>query len=92
MVADPVEHCLWRMDCRQATGMEVGTLATVNFTVPNQEQAALLYEMGIDPDGYAIMTDNEDAMTARHLKTRHDIFISKNRRVAQNDNQRKGTT
>lgn len=67
-------------------------MATVGFTVPNQEQAALLCEMGIDPDGYAIMTDNEDTMTARHLRTRHDIFISKNRRVAKNDNQRKGTT
>lgn len=43
-------------------------------------------EMGIDPEGYAIMTDNEDTMTARHLKTRHDIFISKNRRVKR-DNQ-----
>lgn len=67
-------------------------MATVSFTVPNQEQAALLCEMEIDPDGYAIMTDNEDTMTARHLRTRHDIFISKNRRVAKNDNQRKGTT
>lgn len=63
-------------------------MATLNFTVPNQDQAALLREMGIDPDGYAIMTDNEDTMTARHLKTRHDIFISKNRRVVKNDSQR----
>ena len=62
-------------------------MATVNFTVPDQEQAALMREMGIDPDGYAIMTDSEDTMTARHLKTRHDIFISKNRRVAKNDSQ-----
>lgn len=65
----------------------MGTLATVGFTVPDQEQSALLREMGIDPDGYAIMTDNEDTMTARHLKTRHDIFISKNRRVPKSDNQ-----
>ena len=61
-------------------------MATVNFTVPDQEQSMFMREMGIDPDGYAIMTDNEDTMTARHLKTRHDIFISKNRRV-KNDNQ-----
>lgn len=61
-------------------------MATVGFAVPDQEQSALMREMGIDPDGYAIMTDNEDTMTARHLKTRHDIYISKNRRVKR-DNQ-----
>ena len=62
-------------------------MATLKFAVPDQEQAAMLREMGIDPDGYAIMTDDENTMTARHLKTRHDIYISKNRRVANNDSQ-----
>lgn len=56
-------------------------MATLKFTVPNREQSELLREMGIDPDGYGIMTDDEDSMSARHLKTRHDILISKNRRV-----------
>lgn len=63
----------------------------MSFTVPDLEQSALMREMGIDPNGYAVMTDNEDTMTARHLKTRHDIFISKNRRV-NHDSQREGTT
>lgn len=63
-------------------------MATMNFSVPNEEQSALLREMDIDPDGYAIMLDSEDTMTARHLKSRHDIFISKNRRVPKNDNPR----
>lgn len=67
-------------------------MATMSFTVPNQAQTALLREMGIDPNGYVIMTDNEDTMTARHLKTRHDIFISKNRRVMKNDSQREGAS
>lgn len=67
-------------------------MVTISFTVPNQAQTALLREMGIDPDVYVIMTDNEDTMTARHLKTRHDIFILKNRRVMKNDSQREGAS
>ena len=49
-----------------------------DFTVLSEEQKAFVRSIGIEPKGYVVIVDNERTLCMRHLKTRHDVMISKN--------------
>ena len=52
-----------------------------DFRVPNEEQRKLMEDCGIEPKGYAVMTDNDRTLSVIHLKTRNEIMILKNERL-----------
>ena len=49
-----------------------------DFTVLSEEQKAFVRSIGIEPNGYIVILENERTLCVRHLKTRHDVMISKN--------------
>lgn len=57
-----------------------------DYTSPTKEQLALCRECDINPEGYVVILDNDRMLCMRHLKTRNEISIIKNRRVT-NGNQ-----
>ena len=52
-----------------------------DFTVPDMEEAALMQELGLDPEGYAVVHSSEDLLWLLHYRSRHEIVIHINRRV-----------
>ena len=49
-----------------------------DFTVLTEEQKALIRSIGIEPEGYVVILENDRSLCLRHLKSRHDVMISKN--------------
>ena len=49
-----------------------------DFAVLNEEQKALIRSIGIEPEGYVVILENDRSLCLRHLRSRHDVMISKN--------------
>lgn len=55
-------------------------MAAGKLSVPNAQQESILRELGMDPEMFVIRTAREDAIWLLHLKTRHEVMITINRR------------
>ena len=55
-------------------------MAAGKLSVPNAQQEGILREMGMDPEMFVVRTAREDAIWLLHLKTRHEVMITINRR------------
>lgn len=51
------------------------------FTVPDLEQAALMGELGLTPEEYAVVLSSEDTLWLMHYRSRHEVVVHINRRV-----------
>lgn len=51
------------------------------FSVLNQEQAQLVRDIGMDPDQFVVLVDNERAMYLMHIKSRNEVTIHKKQGV-----------
>lgn len=49
------------------------------FSVLNEQQRKLCQECGINPEGLAVILENDTVLWMLHLKTRNEISIQKNR-------------
>lgn len=54
-----------------------------DFTVPNEEQAALCQETGVDPDQFMVILENDTTLCLLHIKTRNEVSVHKNRRITK---------
>lgn len=52
------------------------------YTVPTVEQERLLRELGMDPAEYAVKLASEETLWLLHYRTRHEVVVHINRRVA----------
>ena len=54
-----------------------------DFKVLNAEQKELAKSIGIEPQGYVVILDNERMLCMLHLKSRNEVVITKNRSLKQ---------
>lgn len=61
-----------------------------NYTVPTAEQKQLCRDCGINPEGMAVILENDSILAMLHLKTRNEVTITKGelqKRREQHGNQ-----
>lgn len=56
-------------------------MSSTKFSVPTAAQEEIIRELGMNPEAYVIRTSREDAMWLLHLKSRHEVMITINRRA-----------
>lgn len=60
-------------------------MGAAKFSVPDGAQVQLLRQCDIDPEGYVVVLENDEVLWVRHLKTRNDVSIMKNRGYLKNN-------
>lgn len=61
-----------------------------DFTVPNDHQAQLCRDSGVDPHGMVVILENDGILAMQHHKSGNEVTITKGfaqRRKEQNGNQ-----
>lgn len=61
-----------------------------DFTVPNERQAQLCRDCGINPQGVAVILENDSVLAMLHHKSGNEVTITKGfaqRRKEQNGDQ-----